>query len=281
MGEKKTTTKKPAVKKTEKAIAKKPVSKKPVVDEHRGLKAALLVILMCLWVFVSIVAAQFVIGMIMVTLLGTERMNQTMWTAVYSALSYIVAGLLIIFVPAKIVETQRKNKKKVESKSFWKDLGIFGWLTWTDIGLAIAGVIVAVVLASALTGLFELFPWFNTSETQDVGFNFLANSLDRVIAYITLAVIAPIAEETIFRGWLYGKIRDKLNFLPEWGNIIISIFVVSLLFGIVHMQWNVGVVVFSLSVVMCALREITGTIYAGILMHIIWNTIAFYQLYVL
>ena len=46
-----------------------------------------------------------------------------------------------------------------------------------------------------------------------------------------------------------------------------------------HFQWNVGVNVFALSVVLCALREITGTIYAGILTHMIKNGVAFYLLY--
>ena len=55
----------------------------------------------------------------------------------------------------------------------------------------------------------------------------------------------------------------------------------SILFGVVHMQWNVGVNVFAMSVVLCGLREITGTIYSGILVHMIKNGLAFYYLYIL
>ena len=95
---------------------------------------------------------------------------------------------------------------------------------------------------------------------------------ERVIAFLVLVVIAPIFEEIIFRGWLYGKLRAKME-AP------IAIVIVSLLFGIMHFQWNVGVNVFALSVVLCALREITGTIYAGILTHMIKNGVAFYLLY--
>ena len=39
--------------------------------------------------------------------------------------------------------------------------------------------------------------------------------------------------------------------------------------------------VFALSVALCVLREITGTIYAGILTHMIKNGVAFYLLYVM
>ena len=59
----------------------------------------------------------------------------------------------------------------------------------------------------------------------------------------------------------------------------LAIFLVSLLFGVVHLQWNVGVNVFAMSVVLCGLREITGTIYSGIVLHILKNGIAFYILY--
>ena len=97
-----------------------------------------------------------------------------------------------------------------------------------------------------------------------------------------LVVVAPIAEELIFRGWLYGKLRLLLSSkLSNNASMILSIILVSVLFGMVHMQWNVGVNVFALSVVLCGLREITGTIYAGILAHMLKNGIAFYLLYIL
>ena len=97
---------------------------------------------------------------------------------------------------------------------------------------------------------------------------------ERGIAFVMLAVLAPIVEEIIFRGWLYGKLRIKI---PKWAAILVT----SLLFGLVHLQWNVGITVFCMSVVNCLLREVTGTIYAGILVHILNNSIAFYLVYVM
>ena len=86
----------------------------------------------------------------------------------------------------------------------------------------------------------------------------------------------------VFRGFLYGKIRGRLNeIVSDKISMMISIFLVSLLFGIVHLQWNVGVNVFAMSIVLCGLREITGTIYSGILLHMLKNGIAFYLLFVL
>lgn len=243
-----------------------------------------------IWVGASVVASQLAVGYLMVALMGVESFVQPMPTAIYSALSYIIAMILIISVPKILADKRKKaDKKKDKSSSHKVDLaserkalGLKGWPTWTDIGLAPAGFVVYLLLAAGLAALFSLFPWFNATEAQEVGFSVYVTGFDRVIAFITLVVVAPVAEEIIFRGWLYNKLRGK--FLEKYSNmvsIVVSNLLVSLLFGIVHMQWNVGVNVFAMSVVMCVLREITGTIYAGMLLHMLKNGIAFYLLYVL
>ena len=235
----------------------------------KKLKTVAAIGLMCIWVFASAITVQIVMSWLMLWLLGREAATQPVWIAVYSALSYLITLALIIFVPMRWVKISRN------------DLGLRGWPTWTDIGLAPVGFIVAMILAAGLVVLFSAFPWFNADEAQKIGFSVYVSGGDRIIAFITLVVITPIAEEIIFRGWLYGKVRGKLSKMPEWAGIIISTLVVSVLFGLIHMQWNVGVNVFCLSVVMCGLREVTGTIYSGILAHMIKNGVAFYLVYVL
>ena len=220
------------------------------------------------WASAAIIVSQIVVGIILVKILGMAKFEQPLWTTIYFALSYLVAITLIILPSIKTIHRTK--------------LGLRGTPTWTDIGLAPAGFVIYFILAAGLTALFSIFPWFNPGEVQDVGFNFILSSGDRMVAFIALVLIAPIAEEIIFRGWLYGKIREKLSInLPEKASIAISIFLVSLLFGIVHMQWNVGVNVFAMSIILCGMREITGTIYSGILMHMLKNGVAFYLLYII
>jgi len=236
-------------------------------------KPVLLIFLMCIWVFASVIAAQLIVGWLMVWLLGAETVQRPVWMAVYSALSYIVAMALIILVPPRIAKKWGVTRK---------GLGLNEMPTWTDIGLAPIAFIVSLMLAAGLVALFNLFPWFDADQTQELGFNAFVVGWDRIVAFITLVVVAPIAEEVIFRGWLYGKIREVLaEKMSEKASIAISVLVVSVLFGLVHLQWNVGVNVFALSVVLCGLREVTGTIYAGILTHMLKNGVAFYLLYVL
>ena len=224
---------------------------------------------------------------------GRETFTQPVPTAIYSALSYILALLWIIFITPKItvklkIENELKGgKRKLDSKISPKamgrdDLGLRGTPTWTDIGLAPVGFIISTLLAAGLVAIFNLFPWFDAEQTQEVGFSVYLAGIDRVVAFIILIVVAPIAEELIFRGWLYGKLRPMLSArMSDRASMLISIFLVSLLFGIVHLQWNVGVNVFAMSIVLCGLREITGTVYAGILTHMIKNGVAFYLLYIL
>ncbi len=235
-------------------------------------RLVLSIILMLAWVFVAIIAAQFIVGYLLIFLIGKENLTLPVWSAVYSALSYALALLIVIFVPWKLFK-----KWKVTRKS----LGLKSLPTWTDVGLAPVGYIVALILSAFLTFIFSSFSWFDAGQAQDVGFSLITNSTDRIIAFITLVAIAPIAEEIIFRGWLYGKLREKTT--PVMTNIlsiVISSLLTSLLFGLVHFQWNVAIDVFCMSIVLCMLREITGTIYAGILMHMLKNGIAFYLLYV-
>lgn len=251
------------------------------------------ILAMLLWTFAAVIASQLVLGYLLLWILGPETLSQPLWSAIYSALAYLLAMALVIFVPPKLTklwqsvkqkeDDKKKTKKKIATGKVDKEeLGIKGWPTWTDIGLSLVGFVAQLILAAILVGIFSIFPWFDAGEAQDVGFSLSLTGLDRIIAFISLVIVAPIAEEIIFRGWLYGKLRRKLSEqVSNTAGMIISIFLVSLLFGIVHLQWNVGVNVFALSVVLCGLRELTGTIYSGILLHMIKNGVAFYLLYVL
>ena len=220
------------------------------------------------WAFISIVAGQFLAAIPFVLLLG-NHLSDPLWTTIYTALSYTLGLVICIIVPHEIA----KRHKKSALKTTREELGLSGLPTWTDIGLAPLGFIVYLILALLLAAAFTLFPWFDPNQAQNVGFNGLFGVADRLLAFVSLVVIAPIAEEIIFRGWLYGKLRSRLSLIP-------AALLVSLLFGFLHGQWNVAVNVFAMSLVLCGLREITGTIYSGILLHMLKNGFAFYLLYI-
>ena len=255
-------------------------------------KLAVKVLLLMIWVAVAVIVSQLIVGYLMLWILGQETFAQPVPTAIYSALSYILALVWVLFVTPRISakfnnvnENRIENRvnNKLASKTMSRDdLGLRELPTWTDIGLAPVGFVASLLLAAGLVAIFNLFPWFDAEQAQDIGFSTYLVGFDRLIAFVILVIVAPFVEELIFRGWLYGKLRPVLSEkMSDMVSMVVSIFLVSLLFGIIHLQWNVGVNVFALSVVLCGLREITGTIYAGILVHMLKNGVAFYLLYVL
>jgi membrane protease YdiL (CAAX protease family) len=153
-------------------------------------------------------------------------------------------------------------------------LGLDRLPTWVDIGLSPLffigySLITAAVLAITTTWI----PGFPIDQVQDTGFKAFGSQSDNILAFLTLVVLAPLAEEVLFRGYLYGKLK---GYVPAVAAAIAT----SLLFGIAHLQWNVGLDVFILSLALCGLRSLTGSIWAGVLVHMIKNGIAYYFLFI-
>lgn len=256
--------------------------------DRRALKRNIYYLIIVLgWGVLALVASQFIIAILMHMLLG-EKFTQPFWMMIYYLLNYLLVLALILFVLPRLVNlyqqrfTRLKNDEqdseiKTESENEFSphldELGLARWPSFVDIGLAPIAYILYILIANLITNFMSNFAWFDGEQPQDVGFGgFIAGS-NRVWAIIAIVFIAPIAEEIIMRGWLYGKVRRKL---PAYAAILL----VSVLFGVMHGQWNAGVATFVLSLILCSLREITGSVWSGILLHILSNGIAFYILYI-
>ena len=235
-------------------------------EKHKKRLTIFWALAITLWVGFVFFAAQIVVFLIARILINSVNwsINENVAQTVCMVISYALALGVLILVAKKIFSAQVTRDS----------LGLRGLPTWTDILLSPVGYIVSLLGAVAIVYVMQLIlPVVNWSETQDVGFNNVISSTDRIITFVALVILAPLMEELIFRGYLYSRLRGKMSALP-------AIILVSVLFGAMHGQWNVGIVVGVMSVVLCIAREMTGTIYAGILMHMIRNGIAFYMLYI-
>ena len=84
-------------------------------------------------------------------------------------------------------------------------------------------------------------------------------------AVILMAVIvAPVAEEVIFRGYFYGVIR-------RYGGRIPAILTSSLLFAAIHAHLPSVPGLILLATILCLLYERTGSLWGPITMHAAFN----------
>ncbi len=248
---------------------------------------------MLAWTGFCFLFSQYFIAFLAIRVFGftSAQLQEPLNLAIYDLIVYALMVALNVGIPYLFFKTHKISQKFKDLKVTRENLGLNGLPTWLDIGLAPVGLIAYFLIAAIFTFAFSaIFPWFDAGQAQDVGFNSLYSGFDRLAAFFALVVVAPVAEEIIFRGWLYGKLRAlipekvRLPFISYAYfplSLVLSIFIVSALFGLLHLQWNVGVNVFCLSLVLCALREATGTIHSGILLHMLKNGIAFYILYVI
>ena len=219
---------------------------------------------LAVWVGGALLLSQFLVVYILINILPRDMLVSNSMTALYSVIMYAVCLVITIFVPWFLL------KKKTTRN----ELGLYGAPTWTDVLLSPVGYIVMMIAAQAVMLVATaLLPGVNWEQTQETGFNNLYRFEDFTVAFFSLVILAPICEEIIFRGWLYGKLRSRMAAVP-------AIIIVSVLFGLMHGQWNVGLIVGIMSVIMCIQRELTGTIWSGILLHMIKNGVAFYLLFV-
>lgn len=220
------------------------------------------------WVLFSFFFAQAVVlgglWVLQQAKVSFDSFDEIIFNSLVGAIVYALAIFIVIGVPWYV-------KKRATSK---KELGVHRLPTWMDIVWAPAGLITYFIL-TALAAAFAMnfLPFVDYQQAQETGFDGIGTQYEFALAFISLVVVAPIAEELLFRGYLFGKLRKHVKL---W----VAILITSLLFGLVHFQWNVGIDTFVLSIVLCLLRVVSGSLWPAILLHMLKNGIAYYFLFV-
>jgi hypothetical protein len=220
------------------------------------------------WAFLGFMLAQALILVLIEVLQGAgvpfDQVSDSLFQTVVGAVIYALTLLIVIGVPW-LVKKVRTSKEELGMQRL-PNLMDFVWVP--------SGAIVYLILTAIITTLAMSFLTFvDYDQVQDTGFTAMGAQSEYVLAFIMLVVIAPIAEELLFRGYLFGKLR---KYAPLW----ISILITSVLFALVHFAWNVGLDVFALSVVLCLLRVVSGSLWPSIMLHMLKNGVAFYFLFI-
>lgn len=131
-----------------------------------------------------------------------------------------------------------------------------------------------LVCAYPLIILAQMISYAFTSpeaRVQDV-VTFLLNTdkwSERITVSVLAVVMAPMLEELIFRGYLYGVIR-------KYGGRVSAILITSLIFAAIHVHLPAMLALFVLAVVLCLAYERTGSLWVPIFMHATFNSVSVY-----
>ena len=143
-----------------------------------------------------------------------------------------------------------------------RSLGPLGWLPWLAIG--VAGAVVALYASEWLGSLAtQILP--NSPNTQCTAVR------DEYGGYVAVAIplvclIAPLAEETIFRGFIYGWLRRRIPVLPA---VLIS----AAVFSAAHLVLVLALPLFGVGVILALLYEYSDSLLPGAIVHGLFNLV--------
>ena len=218
--------------------------------------------------FVSYLAAVLLVGTVIVAggeLLGTGTDVRAPGVIAVGVLvqTTVLIGTAVVF--AGMTRRPRPADFGFRRAPFWQTVG------WVALGFA-----VYFTLAVAYNAIFQ--PQGEQSVARDLGLDRGTASL--VAGGFAVIVLAPIGEETLYRGFVYRGLRN--SFARRFGNtpgITVAALLAGALFSVVHFTDTevlpILPILWLLGVVFCLVYELSRSIYATIAMHSIINTLAF------
>jgi membrane protease YdiL (CAAX protease family) len=200
--------------------------------------------------FASILAVYFILG-----ILAPDPENQVVTTDLLVT-GTVMYSILVLLVYSFLV-LRRQDVRVLFG------LGQVGWRTTFQ--PAIIGVVSIYPTVLLLTWLSRLA--LGEPDGNDETIEFLLGSpgpAALALAGLLVVVVAPIAEEFIFRGLLYGVAK-------KFGGRIPALVATSVLFSAIHLNPVAMVPLFVLSVAFTLAYERTGSLWTPVVMHMIFN----------
>jgi membrane protease YdiL (CAAX protease family) len=165
----------------------------------------------------------------------------------------VLAAAVLLLVPLYLLAIRRGAVPR--------DFGFTGFAFWPAILLIARGWLIWFAVA---------LPWgllimrFGTRMQPNMLRVFGVGWRAYILALIFGAIVAPLTEETFFRGFLFVGLRQSY---PLWTAAGIS----GLLFGLIHFMPLALPPLTLYGIVFAWLRERTGSLWPGVLMHMLVN----------
>ena len=173
----------------------------------------------------------------------------------YTAARLLGLGLIIRFV----------RKRGVS----WKNFGFRGFKPSQALGMIIAASLILLITSSLIFYLLgQAAPGLDIEKEQEIVFAGASSIPELVMAFLALVVLAPIVEEVIFRGFMLPAFVRRFG--VAWG-----VLVTSALFGLAHWQLNVGIITFTMGILLAWIYLRTRSLLPAIMFHSLKNLVAF------
>ena len=192
-----------------------------------------------------------------VTLLGRSDDAGGTIEVVLQAWGLLFEGLLLALTVAICVQRERPSTA-----------GLIGWRAWQK-NRSFLPFLGLVLAWQAIEGFFILprFPEFS-----DLG-GLPQSQLALLVSLLTVVVVAPIAEEVFFRGFIYTSLRAHAGFAAT---IILTAALDAVYFAVLHNDGGpvLALLMLPFGLVLGLAREHFGSVRPAIYLHLIWNLVA-------
>lgn len=173
-----------------------------------------------------------------------------------SMLMLVLAGFLVLIVVGR----------GISAVEFF---GLDRLKPWKTIIWGVLGCVVclAVVIPVSIIWLAEFVtPVFGVPKMQDmiIFYRETATPTDRLVIIISACIVAPLAEEIIFRGYIYPVLKRFTE--PVFAAIIVSV-----IFALIHHNVAALAPLATLSILLIISYEVTASLWVPIAIHSLFN----------
>ena len=209
-----------------------------------------------LYLFISNALSFVLAFLMMVILAATSTSGYYDMTDVLTNHAMTLQGIAAAVTIPFLVFFMRQDKKRRlirnEDKAFLDVMSLKPFFV-------VLAVVLFVAAGSGFGYLIDLtgIPQYDSQFQQ---FNDIAYTDPLLLQIIAIGVVGPAAEEMIFRGLVYRRIRD-------YTNVVTAVILSSVLFGVFHMNLTQGLFATSLGVLLALIYEKTGRFILPVIGH--------------
>ena len=224
---------------------------------------------------VAFLGAQFAAPIVITFVILALGVKSTKITSLFESNAYI---RFLLFFLIEIITVWVVSVLLHRRKWGWTDIGLGRKPKWNDLvaGMKFYGIYLIIFIA--VYKLERLTHVINVNQAQQLGVS-NAHGVQLVAVFMSLVILPPIAEEILFRGYIFAGLRKKLPY-------IYSALITSVLFGVAHLEfgsgqplnWAAAIDTLTLSFVLTYAAERNRSLWPNMIVHAMKNLLAFIYL---